>query len=46
MFTLVRLLGDSKTAPKTPEEMWQLPGDEVNEISEDEIKEIFKRLAE
>jgi len=45
MFTMVRLMGDSSTAPKSPEELWKLPGDEDNSLSDDEIKEIFKRLA-
>jgi hypothetical protein len=46
MFTMVRLMGDPKTAPKTPEALWELPGDEesTNAISDDDIKEIFKRL--
>lgn len=44
MFTMVRLLGDSKTAPKTPEALWQLPGDESNEITDADIAELFKRL--
>jgi hypothetical protein len=44
MFTMVRLMGDPKTAPKTPEALWELPGDEKTGISEDEMKEIFKRL--
>jgi hypothetical protein len=47
MFTMVRLMGDPKTAPKTPEQLWELPGDEegANVMSDDEIKEIFKRLS-
>jgi len=46
MFTMVRLMGDPKTAPKTPEALWQLPGDEESEnvMSDDEMREIFKRL--
>jgi hypothetical protein len=46
MFTMVRLMGDPKTAPKTPEQLWELPGDddENKAISDDEIKEIFIRL--
>jgi hypothetical protein len=45
MFTMVRLMGDPKTAPKTPEALWQLPGDEeVSKIDEEEYREIFKRL--
>jgi len=46
MFTMVRLMGDPKTAPKTPEALWELPGDDHSEnvMSEDEMREIFKRL--
>ncbi len=46
MFTMVRLMGDPKTAPKTPEALWQLPGDEKQGINEDEVREIFKRLGD
>lgn len=47
MFTMVRLMGDPKTAPKSPQSLWELPGDEddQNILSDDEIKELFKRLA-
>lgn len=46
MFTMVRLMGDPKTAPKTPEQLWELPGDEKNSIiDEEEYKQIFKRLS-
>ena len=47
MFTMVRLMGDPKTAPKSPNALWQLPGDEDddNTLSDDDIKDIFKRLA-
>ena len=46
MFTMVRLMGDPKTAPKTPEALWQLPGDEeVGKIDQEEYREIFKRLS-
>lgn len=39
-------MGDPKTAPKTPEALWELPGDEVKGgINEEEMREIFKRLA-
>ena len=43
MFTMVRLMGDPKTAPKTPEALWQLPGDEDsgNVMNDDEMREIF-----
>ncbi len=39
-------MGDPKSAPKTPEAMWNLPGDEVvkNGLSDDVAREIFKRL--
>lgn len=44
MFTMVRLMGDPKTAPKTPEQLWELPGDEVTtKVDEEEYREIFKR---
>jgi hypothetical protein len=47
MFTMVRLHGDSKTSPKSPEALWQLPGDEIEPdgFNDNDIKEIFKRLA-
>jgi hypothetical protein len=46
MFTMVRLMGDPKSAPKTPEALWSLPGDEQSQrgISDEEAREIFKRL--
>lgn len=44
MFTMVRLMGDSKTAPKTPEQLWELPGDEFKGVDEEEMREMFKRL--
>lgn len=46
MYTMVRLMGDPKTSPKSPKELWELPGDELDtKIDEEEYKEIFKRLA-
>jgi hypothetical protein len=44
MFTMVRLMGDPKTAPKTPEALWQLPGDEVKKPTDEEYREVFNRL--
>ena len=44
MFTMVRLMGDPKTAPKTPEALWQLPGDEEQKHTDEEYREIFNRL--
>lgn len=44
MFTMVRLMGDPKTAPKTPEALWPLPGDEENKPTDKEYREIFNRL--
>jgi hypothetical protein len=45
MFTMVRLMGDPKTAPKSPEALWELPGDEKQGMSEEDMREIFKRLS-
>lgn len=46
MYTMVRLMGDPKTAPKSPQALWELPGDEDNEnvLTDDDIKDLFKRL--
>lgn len=45
MFTMVRLHGDPKTAPKSPEQLWELPGDEVvTKVDEESYREIFKRF--
>ena len=33
MFTMVRLMGDPKSAPKTPEQLWELPGDDNVRVS-------------
>ena len=44
MFTMVRLMGDPKTAPKTPEALWQLPGDEREKPTDEEYREVFNRL--
>jgi len=45
MYTMVRLMGDPKSSPKSPEQLWKLPGDEdITEINEEEYREIFKRL--
>lgn len=46
MFTMVRLMGDPKTAPKTPEALWQLPGDEEQKPSDEEYREVFNRLTQ
>lgn len=45
MFTMVKLMGDPKTSPKTPETLWPLPGDEDPKVDEQEYREIFKRLS-
>lgn len=46
MYTMVRLMGNPKSAPKSPEQLWKLPGDEdITEINEEDYREIFKRLA-
>ena len=47
MFTMVKLLGDSKSGPKSPEALWPLPGDQDPDlINEDQVKQLFERLAE
>ena len=46
MFTMVRLMGDPKTAPKTPESLWQLPGDEEQKPTDEEYREVFNRLTQ
>lgn len=38
-------MGDPKTAPKSPEALWELPGDEKQGMSEEDMREIFKRLS-
>ena len=47
MFTMVRLMGDPKSAPKTPEALWNLPGDEDKQVgmTDEEARELFKRLS-
>ena len=40
MFTMVRLHGDPKSSPKSPEALW----DEVKGMSDEDYREIFKRL--
>lgn len=45
MFTLVSLLGDQKTKPKTPEALWELPGDEVKaQNNEEDLKNLYNRF--
>lgn len=44
MFTMVKLMGDPKSSPKTPEALWPLPGDNDGSFDEQEYREIFKRL--
>jgi hypothetical protein len=45
MFTLVSLLGDQKNKPKTPEALWELPGDEIKaQANEDELKNLYNRF--
>lgn len=44
MFTMVKLMGDPKTSPKTPEVLWPLPGESESVINEQEYRDIFKRL--
>lgn len=45
MFTMVKLMGDPKSSPKSPEQLWELPGDETRQLNDDDYRELFKRLA-
>ena len=44
MFTMVKLMGDSKDI--TPEELWPLPGDDVrsNQLTDEDLKQIFAEI--
>jgi hypothetical protein len=45
MFMMAKMWGDPKKSPKTPEDLWQLPGDEVKgQMNEDDIAAIFEKL--
>lgn len=44
MFTMVRLMGDPKSAPKSPEAMWELPGDQKQGMTDEDMRELFKRF--
>ncbi len=44
MFTMVKLHGDPKSSPSSPEQLWELPGDEENKMTDSDYREIFKRL--
>lgn len=43
MFTMVSIWAEK--GPKTPEELWQLPGDEDKKITEQETKTLMERFA-
>lgn len=43
MFTMVRIWAEK--GPKTPEELWPLPGDEEKKITEEETKSLMERFA-
>ena len=43
MFTMVKVWAEK--GPKTPEELWPLPGDEGKELKEDEKKALMERFA-
>jgi len=40
---MVRLHGDPKSAPKSPEALWPLPGDPDMTIKDDELKDYYNR---
>ena len=48
MYMMARMWGDPKKSPKTPEELWALPGDDIKnaQMSENEIGELFAKLKE
>lgn len=45
MFTMVRLMGDSQKGPKTLSELWELPGDEVERITQEDKEALLERFA-
>lgn len=44
MFMMARLHADPKKAPKSPEDLWQLPGDEPGQLNEDYLRGLFDEL--
>ena len=44
MFMMLRLWGDPKKLPDTPEDMWRLPGEDVNGMTTADIDAIFAKL--
>jgi hypothetical protein len=45
MYMMARMWGDPNKSPRTPEDLWELPGDEKKgQMSESEIAEMFKSL--
>ena len=46
MYMMARMWGDPKTSPRTPEDLWELPGDDVKsgQMSSDEIADLFNKL--
>jgi len=44
MFMMLRLWGDPKKLPDTPEDMWRLPGEDVNAMTTADIDAIFAKL--
>ena len=43
MFTMVKMWADK--GPKTPEELWALPGDESKDISKEEQASLLERFS-
>lgn len=47
MFMMAKMWGDAKKSPKSPEDLWPLPGDKVTkQMDNDEIAEMFRKLKE
>ena len=45
MYMMAKMWGDPKKSPRTPEDLWELPGDEKKkQLNADEIADIFEKL--
>ena len=44
MYMMAKMWGDPKKVPATPEELWELPGDERKGYTEQDIADIFRNL--
>jgi hypothetical protein len=45
MYMMAKMWGDPKKSPRTPEDLWELPGDKKKgQLNADEIADIFEKL--